>query len=152
MSEQKPPATPAGGRPSIPTDMRAFNDAIIKEFRSNGGRLSGPLAGSRLLLLTTTGATSGQSRTTVVGYRPHSDRYLVIASDNGAVSDPAWYRNLLADPIATIEVGAEKFEVRATTAGPDERDELAAKIDYLEPQQKLTDREIPIVILERVKA
>jgi deazaflavin-dependent oxidoreductase (nitroreductase family) len=152
MSEQKPPATPAGGRPSIPTDMQAFNVAIIKEFRSNGGRLSGPMAGRQLMLLTTTGSTSGQSRTTVVGYRPHGDRYLVIASNNGAVSHPGWYRNLLADPVATVEVGAEKFKVRATTAAPDERDELAAKIDYLERQQQLTDREIPIVILERVKA
>jgi deazaflavin-dependent oxidoreductase (nitroreductase family) len=149
MSEQKPPKQPSGGAPAIPTDMRAFNRAIIKEFRANGGRLSGPLAGSRLLLLTTRGARSGQSRTAVVGFRPHGDRYLVIASDNGAASDPAWYRNLLADPVATVEVGAEKFDVRSTTAGPDERDELAAKIDYLERQQKLTDREIPIVILER---
>jgi deazaflavin-dependent oxidoreductase (nitroreductase family) len=132
--------------------MRAYNEAVIKEFRANQGKLSGPLAESRLLLLTTRGAISGQSRTTVVGYRPHGDSYLVIASNNGAVSDPAWYRNLLADPVATIEVGPEKFKVRATTAEPDEREELAAKIDYLERQQKLTDREIPIVILERVEA
>ena len=144
MSEQKPPA--------IPPDMRAFNQAAIKEFRANGGRLSGPLAASRLLLLTTTGARSGQPRTTVLGYRPHGDRYVVIASNNGAASHPAWYRNLLANPTATVEVGAEKFEVQAATAGPGERDELAAKIDYLERQQKLTDREIPIVILEAVKA
>jgi deazaflavin-dependent oxidoreductase (nitroreductase family) len=152
MSEQKPPTPPAGGAPSIPTDMRAFNDAVIKEFRSNQGRLSGPMAGRQLLLLTTRGAVSGQSRTAVVGYRPHGDRLLVIASNNAAVSHPAWYRNLLADPVATVEVGAEKFEVRATTAEPNERAELATKIDYLEPQQKLTDREIPIVILERVTA
>jgi deazaflavin-dependent oxidoreductase (nitroreductase family) len=152
MSDQKPPATPAGGAPSIPTDMRAYNEAVIKEFRSNQGKLSGPLAASRLLLLTTRGVISGQMRTTVVGYRTHGDSYLVIASNNGAVSDPAWYRNLLGDPVATIEVGPEKFKVRATTAEPDERDELAAKIDYLERQQKRTDREIPIVILKRVEA
>jgi deazaflavin-dependent oxidoreductase (nitroreductase family) len=151
MSEQKPPAPPPGGAPSIPTDMRAFNAAIIKEFRSNQGKLSGPLAESRLLLLTTRGAVSGEPRTTVIGYRPDGDRYLVIASDNGAVSHPAWYRNLVADPVATVEVGAEKFKVRATTAEPGERAELAAKIDYLERQQKLTDREIPIVILERLE-
>ena len=148
MTDQEQPVKPG----QIPSDMKAFNEGIIREFRASGGRLSGPMAESRLLLLTTTGATSGRSRTTVVGYRPHGDRYLVIASNNGAVSHPAWYRNLLADPVATIEVGPEKFKVRATTAEPDERDELAAKIDYLERQQKLTDREIPIVILERVEA
>jgi deazaflavin-dependent oxidoreductase (nitroreductase family) len=147
MTEQNQPVKPG----QIPTDMKAFNEGIITEFRASGGRLSGPMAGRRLMLLTTTGSTSGQSRTTVVGYRPHGDRYLVIASGNGAVSHPAWYRNLLADPVATVEVGAEKFRVRATSAEPDERDELAAKIDYLEQQQKLTEREIPIVILERVE-
>jgi deazaflavin-dependent oxidoreductase (nitroreductase family) len=131
--------------------MKAFNRALIEEFKANGGRLSGPMGASQLLLLTTKGAKSGQSRTTVVGYRPYGGGYLVIASGNGAPSHPAWYRNLLADPTATVEVGAEKFEVRAKTAGPDERDELAAKIEYLERQQKLTEREIPIVVLERLK-
>jgi deazaflavin-dependent oxidoreductase (nitroreductase family) len=148
MTEQEQPVKPG----QIPSDMKAFNEKIIKEFRANGGRLSGPMAESRLLLLTTKGATSGRSRTTVVGFRSHGDRYLVIASNNGAVSHPAWYRNLLADPVATVEVGPEKFQVRATTAEPDERGELAAKIDYLEPQQKLTQREIPIVILERLES
>jgi deazaflavin-dependent oxidoreductase (nitroreductase family) len=146
MTEHEPPVKPG----QIPSDMKAFNETVITEFRANGGRLSGPMAESRLLLLTTTGATSGRSRTIVVGYRTDGDRYVVIASNNGAVSHPAWYRNLLADPVATVEVGADKFKVRATTAKPDERHELAAKIDYLERQQKLTQREIPIVILERL--
>ena len=146
MTEQEKPVKPG----QIPSDMKAFNEGVITEFRANGGRLSGPMAESRVLLLTTTGATSGRSRTTVVGYRTDGDRYLVIASNNGAVLHPAWYRNLLADPVATVEVGAEKFKARATTAEPGERDELAARIDYLERQQKLTQREIPIVILERL--
>jgi deazaflavin-dependent oxidoreductase (nitroreductase family) len=137
-------------RPVIPTDMKAFNRAVIAEHRANAGKLSGPMAGRTILLLTTIGARSGQPRTTVTGYGRSGDRYVVIASNNGAPSHPAWYFNLLANPAATVEVGPEKFEVRASMARPDEREELAKVVPYLESQQKLTDREIPLVILERV--
>ncbi len=137
-------------RPAIPPDMKAFNRAIIEEFRANGGRLSGPMAKSQLILLTTIGARSDEPRTTVIGYRPHGDQLVAIASDNGAPNDPKWYRNLLAHPTATVELGAERFEVRARTARPDEREELARLVSYMESQQKLTEREIPIVIFERI--
>jgi deazaflavin-dependent oxidoreductase (nitroreductase family) len=146
MAEQAAPRRDPG---PIPTDLLAFNRALIEEFRANRGRLGGNMAGRSLLLLTTTGARSGQPRTTVVGYRKDGDRYIVIASGNGAPSHPAWYRNLQANPIATIEVGPDKAEVRASTAGPEERDRLAAVVPYLEGQQKLTTREIPIVVLLR---
>jgi deazaflavin-dependent oxidoreductase (nitroreductase family) len=129
--------------------MKAFNKAVIAEHRANGGKLSGPMEGRTLLLLTTTGRRSGEDRTIVLGYGRHGDRYVVIASNNGAASDPAWYHNLLADPTATLEVGPEKFRVRARTARPDEREELAKVVPYLERQQKLTAREIPLVVFER---
>jgi deazaflavin-dependent oxidoreductase (nitroreductase family) len=133
----------------IPSDMRAFNKAVIDEHRANGGKLSGPMEGRTVLLLTTTGRRSAEQRTIVLGYGRQGDRLVVIASNNGAQSDPAWYHNLLADPNATVELGPEKFKVRATTAGPEERDELGKVVPYLESQQKRTQREIPIVILER---
>ncbi|HEY3195727.1 MAG TPA: nitroreductase/quinone reductase family protein [Candidatus Dormibacteraeota bacterium] len=135
--------------PQIPTDMKAFNKALIEEFRGNHGQLSGGMAGRQLVLLTTTGAQSGEPRTTVVGYRQHDDQLVVIASGNGAPNHPAWYRNLQRHPIATVELGPEKFEVRARTATPEERGEYAKLVPYLEGQQKLTEREIPVVILER---
>jgi deazaflavin-dependent oxidoreductase (nitroreductase family) len=130
--------------------MKAFNEKLIAEFRANRGELSGPMAGRSLLLLTTIGVRSGKPRTTVLGYGHHGDRLVVIASNNGAPSAPSWYRNLLADPTAKVELGPERFEVRATTAKPDEREELAKTVPYLAQQQKLTDREIPLVVLERV--
>jgi deazaflavin-dependent oxidoreductase (nitroreductase family) len=133
----------------IPTDMLAFNRKLIEEFRANRGRLSGNMAGRSLLLLTTTGARSGEPRTVVMGYRRDGDRYIAIASGNGAPSHPAWYRNLQANPIATVEVGPEKFEVQALTAVPEEWDQLASLIPYLESQQQLTTRRIPIVVLRR---
>jgi len=140
------PRTP----PAIPSDMKAFNQAVIADFRATGGRLSGQMAGRSVLLLTTTGARTGQPRTTVLGFGRHGDRYVVIASNNGARSDPAWYHNLVANPLAIVEVGRERLEVRARAAAPEERAELAAAVPYLESQQKLTERVIPVVVLERV--
>jgi deazaflavin-dependent oxidoreductase (nitroreductase family) len=129
--------------------MNAFNKKLIEEFRANHGELSGPMAGRTLMLLTTTGAKSGKERTAVLGFGKDGDRYVVIASGNGAPSHPGWYQNLLARPIATVEVGPDKFKVRARTAHPEERPELKRLVPYIEQQQTLTRREIPIVVLER---
>src|SRR5260370_1135807 len=104
-TQRKPPV-------EIPNDMNAFNRTLIEEFRANRGQLSGVLASSQLMLLTTTGARSGKERTTVIGYRKDGERLVAIASGNGAPSDPAWYLNLQARPIATAEVGSDKFKVR----------------------------------------
>jgi deazaflavin-dependent oxidoreductase (nitroreductase family) len=129
--------------------MNAFNRKLIEEFRANHGKLSGPMAGRTLMILTTTGAKSGKERTTVLGFGKAGDRYVVIASGNGAPSHPGWYRNLQARPIATVEVGPDKFKVRARTAAPEEREPLKRLVPYIEQQQTLTKREIPIVVLER---
>jgi deazaflavin-dependent oxidoreductase (nitroreductase family) len=131
--------------------MKAFNKAVIADFRATGGRMTGQMAGRGILLLTTTGARSGQPQTAVLGYGRHGDRYVVIASNNGADKAPDWYHNLLAHPDATVEVGPDKFEVRATTAKPEEREELAKTVPYLEGQQKLTTRQLPLVVLSPIK-
>jgi deazaflavin-dependent oxidoreductase (nitroreductase family) len=131
--------------------MKAFNAKLIADFRANHGQFNGDMAGRGLLILTTTGARSGESRSVVLGYGRHGERLVVIASDNGAPKAPAWYHNLRAHPTATIELaGPERFEVRAITARPEERDELAQALPYLGQQQSLTAREIPIVVFERV--
>jgi deazaflavin-dependent oxidoreductase (nitroreductase family) len=137
--------------PVIPTDMKAFNAKLIADFRANHGQFAGDMAGRSLIILTTTGAQSGEPRSVVLGYVRHGDRLLAIASNNGAPTAPAWYLNLLAHPTATIELaGPDRFEVRASTAKPDEREELAKALPYLDQQQGLTTREIPIVVFERV--
>ena len=142
-THRKPPV-------QIPSDMNAFNQKVIEEFRANRGELSsGPLAGRHVMLLTTTGAKSGKERTAVLGFGKDGDRYVIIASGNGAPSHPAWYHNLQARPIATVEVGPDKFKVRARTARPEERDQLKPRVPYIEQQQTLTKREIPIVVLDR---
>lgn len=137
--------------PVIPADMKAFNAKLIADFRSNHGQFTGDMKGRSLLILTTTGARSGEPRSVVLGYERHGDQLVVLASDNGAPKAPAWYHNLRAHPTATIELaGQERFEVRATTARPEQRDELATALPYLGQQQSLTTRELPIVVFERV--
>src|SRR5689334_2553661 len=137
-------------RPQIPSDMKAFNSKVIEEFRANRGELTGQMAGRQVMLLTTKGRKSGEERTVVIGYRPFHGEFAVIASNNGAPNPPSWFLNLEEDPTATVEVGSEKFEVRARVATPEERAEAAKVIDYLGPQQARTEREIPVVVLEKV--
>ena len=134
---------------AMPSDMKAFNQKVIADFRANHGEFTGPMAGRSVLILTTTGARSGKERSTVLGYGRDGESLVVIASDNGAPVAPAWYHNLLARPIATVEIGPKPFKVRARTAKPEERGELAKAVPYLVQQQSLTKREIPIVVLER---
>lgn len=133
-----------------PPDIDAFNQRLIAEFRANQGQLSGQMAGRRVLLLTTTGAKSFQPRTVVIGYRPYGERLAAIASANGAEKNPAWFHNLKANPVATIELGPETFQAKARIAPPDERAELAKVVEYYESQQALVSREIPFVVFERV--
>jgi deazaflavin-dependent oxidoreductase (nitroreductase family) len=131
--------------------MKEFNRKLIEEFRAHRGQLSGPMAGRQIMLLTTRGARTGRARTVVIGYRPSGDRYVVIASASGAPSDPAWYRNLEADPDATAEIGDKKVQVRARTAEGEERERLGALVEYLESEQQKTARRIPVVVLEPVR-
>ena len=132
-------------------NMREYNARLIEEYRANGGQLSGQLADSQILLLTTTGATSGQERVTPMGYRLDGDRIVVIAADAGADKHPDWYYNLLAHPEVTVEVGAERLSARAVIANATERERLiqANVVPYFPAQQEKTSREIPFVFLDR---
>jgi deazaflavin-dependent oxidoreductase (nitroreductase family) len=130
-----------------------FNAAIIEEFRTHGGRVGGPFEGGTLLLLTSTGAKSGQSRTTPVVYLPDGERMVIFASKAGAPTHPAWYHNLLANPTASVEVGTEKFDVNARVAEGEERERLyqsqVSRMPQFADYQQKTTRQIPVVVLER---
>jgi deazaflavin-dependent oxidoreductase (nitroreductase family) len=135
------------------TDMREFNRTLIEEYRATGGKLSGRLAHSKLLLLTTIGARSGLARTTPLGYGMDGDRIVVVAANAGAPAHPDWYHNVRAHPLVTIELGAEQFQARAQVAEGAERTRLVAHqaeiVPWLAAQQQKTSREIPIVIFAR---
>ena len=135
------------------TDMQDYNQRMIEDFRASRSKNGVPLDGRPMLLLTTTGAKSGQRRTTPVMYIPDGDRVLVIASNAGAPSHPDWYRNLVAHPEVTFEVGSETFDGTAVVAEGSERQRLWTRIVELYPffadhQAKIT-RQIPVVVLER---
>lgn len=109
--------------------------------------------GTSVLILTTTGRHSGQSRSTPLIYGEHAGGYVVVASKGGAATHPAWYLNLLAQPEATVQVLGDRFTARARTATPDQKPELWRLMTGIWPPydeyQTLTDREIPVVVLER---
>ena len=149
MSTEQPAARKPP--PAVPSDMKAFNQKVIEDFRANKGKLTGPLAGRTLMLLTTTGSRSGQPKTVVLGFGKVDDNhYVVVASGNGAKDHPLWYRNLLAQPTVTVEVGPEKFNARARTGRPDEKERYTPLVPYIKSEQQKTSREIPLVVLERV--
>ncbi|MGH2461944.1 MAG: nitroreductase family deazaflavin-dependent oxidoreductase [Chloroflexota bacterium] len=135
------------------SDHDNWNQQIIKQFRANGGKNVPPF-GNNLLLLTTTGAKSGQPRTTPLVYSRDGDRYVIIASKAGAPTNPDWYHNLLRHPDVTIEVGTDKFAARATEAKGEKRDQLyqahAARFSTFNEYQQKTSRVIPVMVLDRV--
>jgi deazaflavin-dependent oxidoreductase (nitroreductase family) len=135
------------------SEARDWNSGIIGEFRAKEGVVGGPFEGAPLLLLTSTGAKTGRQHTTPVMYLPDGDRFVVFASKGGAPADPDWYRNLVANPEATVEVGTERFGVKAEIVVGAERDTLFARQAAAYPQfaeyEQKTDRVIPVVALVR---
>ena len=106
------------------------------------------------LVLVTTGRRSGQPRRTALIYGRDGDDLVVVASKGGAARHPSWYTNLEADPRAAVQLGADRYQVLARTANAEERARLwpvMAQIwpDYDEYATR-TDREIPVVILQRI--
>ncbi len=136
--------------------MPDFNSSIIDEFHKNGGQVGGQFAGMNLLLLTTTGAKSGQQRVIPLAYTKDGDGYVVAASKGGAPTNPDWYYNLLANPDVTVEVGDQKFNARATVADEADRERLYEQHANVYPgfhdYKKQTDRKIPVVLLGRVES
>ncbi len=135
------------------TDYNEFNRKLIEEFRANGGKVSGMFAGAPLLLLTTTGARSGQPRVAPLLYSTDNGRLVVIASKGGAPTHPDWLHNLRANPDVTVEVGTETFPARATIPAGAERqrlfDQMAAQMPNFAEYQRNTTRRLPVIVLER---
>lgn len=131
--------------------MSDWNEKVIKEFRENAGKVGGPFANANLLLLHTTGAKSGLERVNPLAYTTEGERYVVVASKGGAPTHPDWYRNIVANPEVSVEVGTEQFKARATIAEEPERTKLYEKMEttssaFTEYKSKTT-RIIPVIIL-----
>ena len=134
--------------------LNAFNKGIIDEFRANGGKVTGQFANANLLVLTTTGAKSGQSRVSPLAYFRIDDKLIIIGSFAGAPVNPAWVHNLRANPQARVEIGTDVFDATARELPSAERDELFPKIAAVAPgfaeYQSKTSRVIPLFELQPV--
>ena len=138
------------------SDLQAFNNALIKEFRENNGKVTGMFAGSPLVLITHKGAKSGELRTSPLVYTMDGDRVVIIASKGGAPAHPHWYLNMKAHPSVAVELPGDTYEARAVEATGAERDRLyKAQADQMpmfnEYAAKAGDRVIPVIVLERVR-
>jgi deazaflavin-dependent oxidoreductase (nitroreductase family) len=132
--------------------LKAFNKTVSDEFRANDGRVGGQFDGANLLLLTTTGAKSGQPRVSPLAYFRVDDKLLILGSFAGADVNPAWVHNLRANPSAHIEIGNESSDVTARELPLAERDGLFPKITAVAPgfaeYQAKTSRIIPVFELQ----
>jgi deazaflavin-dependent oxidoreductase (nitroreductase family) len=134
-----------------------FGDEHVRRYRETGGKVGHIWReGSTILLLTTTGRTSGEPRTIPLIYAQAGDQYVIIASKGGAPDHPGWYKNLAKHPEVELQVGADVFRARARTATGEERERLWRKANEVWPHYdeyaKKTTREIPVVVLERIPA
>lgn len=133
--------------------VNAFNKAIADEFRANGGKVTGQFENANLLLLTTTGAKSGEPRLSPLAYFDIDGKLIIIGSFAGSPKHPAWVHNLRANPRAHVEVGTDAYDVTAHELPSDERDALFDKVTAAAPgfadYQSKTSRVIPLFELQR---
>ena len=136
-------------------DFYDWDRRIIEEFHANRGNVGGQFTGVPILLVTTTGAKSGEPRTCPLAYLSEGGRIYVFAGNRGAPTNPAWYHNLVAHPDVTVELGTEKFEARATVVDNAEGERLGSiqvqKIPALASLAAKLTRKGPVVLLERTK-
>ena len=131
-----------------------FGDEHVRRYRETDGA-EGHLwrEGSTVLLLTTTGRRTGQETTTPLIYGLDGESPVIVASKGGAPDHPGWYRNLVKTPEAEVQILGERFRVRARAAAGEERERLWRLLNTIWPHydeyQTKTDREIPVVVLDR---
>ncbi len=133
-------------------DLKQRNQLVIQQFRA-GGPVEG-MHRERLVLLTTVGRKSSLERTTPMLFHRDGDGVVVMASNAGDQSHPAWYLNLVANPRVKVEVGDEKYDAIATPTTGDERERLWATIkenySFFADHEVKAKREIPVVALKKV--
>ena len=131
-----------------------YGQEHVRSYRETDGELGHDWKkGTSVLLLTTTGRKTGREHTTPLIYGKSGDDYVIVASKGGAPEPPDWYVNLSEHPEVQVQVMGDRFSARARTATPEEKPELWQEMvghwpDYDEYQRR-TEREIPVVVLER---
>lgn len=136
------------------TDYADWTKNLMADIRANGRPTSGYFEDRPVLILTTTGAKSGQPREAVITFSRDGDDYVVVGSKSGEPEDPAWFTNLTANPVVTVEADGKKFQARATVAVGADRDALwdshvAEHVQFADYPSKTT-RVIPIARLHPI--
>jgi proline iminopeptidase len=132
-----------------------FGEEHVRRYRETDGK-EGHIwrEGSTILLLTTTGRKTGNETTTPLIYGLDGDKPVIVASKGGAPEHPGWFRNLTKEPEVGVQILGERFRARARTAEGEERERLWRKLNEIWPHydeyQTKTEREIPVVVLERI--
>lgn len=131
-----------------------FGQEHVEKYRETDGEVGHDWQNSVVLILTTKGRRSGEPRDAALIYQPYGDDVLIVASKGGADQPPAWYLNLEAEPEVQVQIKADRYTARARTATPDERPDMwrtmTATWPAYDEYQTKTEREIPVVVLERV--
>ena len=126
----------------------------IHSYEATDGQKGHEWYGVTALLLTTRGRKTGKLRRTALYYGEDNGRYIIVASKGGDDQHPLWYLNLTANPEVQVQIEADKFTAHARTATDEEKPRLwklmADKFPRYNQYQKATEREIPVVILERL--
>ncbi|CAN5860099.1 nitroreductase family deazaflavin-dependent oxidoreductase [soil metagenome] len=137
-------------------DLSLFGDAHVAAYEKSDGEVGYLWNGAPIMVLTTTGAETGATRKHALIYGADGNDVMVVASKGGAPENPQWYRNLSADPQVQVQVLADRYDAVARTASPDEKARLWPAMTELWPSyhdyQASTDRDIPVVIIERAAA
>ena len=136
-------------------EPRARDRKVVEEFRANGGVVGGTYARVPLLLLHHVGAKSGAARITPLAYIADGRHWVIFAANSGGPTHPGWYHNLCQNPAAAVELASGTYEVTIRIAQGPEREAFLERFRQSSPYfadfEKATQREIPVVVLERTQ-
>ena len=138
--------------------MSDYNQNLIADLRAHGGHAtSGNFVGRQVMILTTTGAKTGEKRESPLAYTVDGDTIIVVASKGGAPTHPAWYHNVVANPNVIVEVNGDRFEATAHVATGGERRRLydghvAVHPGFADYEARTGGRVIPVIVLQRKAA
>jgi len=137
------------------TAQQLFGEEHVRRYRETDGEVGYIWKeGSTILLLTTTGRSTGRETTTPLIYNLDGDTPVIVASKGGARDHPGWFKNLAKTPEVGIQIKGEKFRARARVAEGEEWERLRELMYEVWPHYDeyatRTDREIPVVVLDRM--
>jgi deazaflavin-dependent oxidoreductase (nitroreductase family) len=135
-------------------DRSLFGPEHVQKYIETDGEVGYLWNGAPILILTTTGRSSGKESSTPLIFGEDGDNVVIVASKGGAPEHPGWYRNLTKTPEVEVQIKGDRFRARTRDAQGEERDRLWRRMNGIWPHydsyQEKTEREIPVVVLERI--